>query len=116
MTSPSFQSHPPAPLGAKGPLLSLWRGLIQPPRQVASLSLAREIATAVAAEHGLTFDELTTPSRARELVSIRWRAMAAIHATGRYSLPSIAAALGLKDHTTVINGLRRHAERVRGQA
>jgi SRSO17 transposase len=33
--------------------------------------------------------------------------MAYMHATGRYSMPQIARALHLKDHTTILHGLRR---------
>jgi len=37
----------------------------------------------------------------------RWFVMAYMHATGRYSMPQIARALHLKDHTTILHGLRR---------
>ena len=37
----------------------------------------------------------------------RFFAMAYMHATGRFSLPQIARAFKLKDHTTVLHGLRR---------
>ena len=70
----------------------------------------REIATAVAQEHGLTLEELRNPTHARRISWPRQEAMTAMRAElqpdGRhsaYSLNQIARFFGMKDHTTVIH-------------
>ena len=55
----------------------------------------------------VTLEAVLATCKARYHVEPRWFCMAYLHATGRYSMPQIARALGLKDHTTVLFGLRR---------
>lgn len=83
-------------------------GLIAPPVRAASgcnLAQAR-IVHAVAARHGLTFEEVRSASRLRKVTDARAAAMRALHATGRWSLKQIAVAVGRSDHTTVMHALR----------
>ena len=61
----------------------------------------------------LEFDRLVTVQTLRAKTKAvththpRWFAMAYMHAMGKYSMPQIARALHLDDHTTVLYGLRR---------
>ncbi len=61
----------------------------------------------------LEFDRLITVQALRAKTKAvahsypRFFVMAYMHATGRYSFPQIAHALHLKDHTSVLHGLRR---------
>jgi hypothetical protein len=55
----------------------------------------------------ITVQTLRAKTKAVTHTHPRWFAMAYLHATGRYSQPQIAKALHLKDHTTVLYGLRR---------
>jgi chromosomal replication initiation ATPase DnaA len=70
--------------------------------------IARQIADRVAAEYGLTFDEMTSPRKTARLVRARWHVMWELYDTDLYSTPAIAALLKLKDHTTVLHGIRQH--------
>jgi chromosomal replication initiator protein len=82
---------------------------------------AFEVIRSVAARHGLSPDDIRGHCRRRELVSARYEAMwqlcQATRPDGRpwLSLPAIARAFDHRDHTTVLYGIRKHAEKV-GQA
>lgn len=58
-------------------------------------------------ERLITVQSLRAKTKAQSHTRPRWFAMAYMHATGRYSMPQIARALKLDDHTTVLYGLRR---------
>lgn len=79
------------------------------------MSTMREIAAEVAGAHGVPLKRLLSPSRFTPVVRARWEAMARIRAVQwpdgrpRYTLPQIGRFLG-RDHTTVIHGIRRHAD------
>lgn len=91
-------------------LLSLWRGLIE----VAPTKMTRkEIIEAVARRHDMTPDELCGPQRSQRYARARWEAMWWMRQQGRWSLPQIGQALGKRDHTTVMHGLRRYEELLR---
>lgn len=70
-------------------------------------AIAKRIIEDTAAEHGLTVNSMLS-GRYRHLVRARWDAMSRLRDRG-YSGPHIAFLLGLKDHTTVHYGLRRHS-------
>ena len=65
------------------------------------------IIQGVAMSTGVTEDKLRGPSRTAELVEARHMAMALIRELLGKSLPQIGAAFGGRDHTTVINALKR---------
>lgn len=94
-------------------VLSLWRG----PIFVKGKS-AREIVTEIAESHGFTFDDMAGPRKYKELAQARQEAMwACLQVTRkdgkpRYSYAFIGRLLGDRDHTTVLWGERRHAERM----
>ena len=69
------------------------------------------VVRCVALRRGRTLDEILDDDRRREVVLVRWEAMAtAKRATGA-SLPVIGATM-LRDHTTVLHGIRKHHERM----
>lgn len=69
--------------------------------------LLREILRAVEAETGVGIKDLTSKSRRRHIVRARWLYFwCSRHVTGR-SLPAIGRACGGRDHSTVLNGIRR---------
>ena len=55
----------------------------------------------------ITVQTLRAKTKAQSHTQPRWFAMAYMHAMGKYSMPQIARALHLDDHTTVLYGLRR---------
>ncbi|WP_332763979.1 helix-turn-helix domain-containing protein [Phenylobacterium sp.] len=71
----------------------------------------RTIAFRVAEKHGLTLDDLRSPSRRRPLVVARQEAMHEIRQATTQSLPAIGRFFD-RDHTTVIHALERHAARL----
>lgn len=90
-------------------MLSMWKGEIPvTPRAVSSTILAQ-----VAYDHEVSVADMLSPARHRAVAYARFDAMSRLRAlktldgTVRYSTPQIAKLLGLKDHTTVLNGLRR---------
>ena len=93
-------------------MLSLWRGPITPPPK-SMAAIAAEIAQA----HGLTLAQLCASDRRARIVHPRQAAMAAMREVRwsdgrrRYSFPQIARFFGLKDHTTVVYGVKAAALR-----
>jgi len=101
---------------------SLWRGLmcvvdghhvatVGPNIRTAKPS-AKFIIHQVAAQHGLQPDDLTGQARFGPLVKARQEAMYRLSKETRLSSSQIGKALGGRDHTTVLYGIARHAERI----
>lgn len=61
----------------------------------------------VAAVIGSRPDEMTGPRIERPLVQARWAVMLALSECEGWSSPRIGKALGGRDHSTVLSGLRR---------
>lgn len=74
-----------------------------------------QIVSEVAAKHGLTVAELKGPGRAQRVSKPRQEAMHQMHSLKRWSLSQIGGALGGRDHTTVLHGVRQHAKRLAAQ-
>ena len=73
------------------------------------------IVREVAEQHGFTVDQLVSPSRRHDLSRARFECFGRIRAEIRFrsgppSLPQIGRWFGGRDHTTVLNGLRRLSE------
>ena len=68
-------------------------------------TIAQQIITDTALAHGLTVHEMLN-GQSKGRIEARWAVMAQLRSRG-YSGPHIAFLLGLKDHTTVYNGVRR---------
>lgn len=75
-------------------------------------SSMRGISERVAARWDLTLDDLKGQSRKRFIARPRQEAMWHMYQTGRFSLPQIGQFLGGRDHSTILHGVRRHAERI----
>lgn len=71
----------------------------------------KSIIADVARRRRLSVEDLTGPGRWRDLAWARQEAMWLMKRTGKWSLSQIGGALGGRDHSTVIFGIRRHAER-----
>lgn len=63
----------------------------------------------VASRERVWISKLLSPCREKDVVEARWAVMYAAR-QARCSYPSIARALYLKDHTTVIHGVERARE------
>ena len=74
----------------------------------------REIVHAVARARGITVERMCSQYRPASLVRIRHEAMWLLRHTGM-STPNIARAVGRKDHTTVLNGLRKMARAIKAR-
>lgn len=75
---------------------------------------ALDIIAAVAFRHGLTSSDLTGPSRKHAVVAARHEAIyEARRLRPDLSMPALGRIFGGQDHTTILNALRRHAERRR---
>lgn len=79
------------------------------PGEIVIQPIMPRIAREVAEEFGVTVDNLKSRKKTSLFVAARWEAYARIRAVGRFSLPQIGAFFN-RDHTTVLHGLRRHAE------
>jgi chromosomal replication initiation ATPase DnaA len=81
----------------------------------------RAVLADVAALRGVKGDDITGPSRLRELVHARqevaWKVRQAQTACfePRFSLSQIGTWLGGRDHTTIIHAIRAHEKRRGGQ-
>ena len=95
-------------------VLSLWRGEMLVREPVKSM---QEILDDIVEAYGVSRKDITGRSCFQEHVKPRHHAMWLMSmqekadGSPRYSLPQIAKALNRKDHTSVIHGIKRHAER-----
>ncbi len=65
------------------------------------------ILAAIAAATGVTTAEIKGPDRARHIVAARFDACAALRQSLGWSMPRIGHFLGGRDHTTILNALRK---------
>lgn len=73
-----------------------------------------EIIDQTCAKHRLTRAELLSARRSTPLVLARQEAMYRMSKETTMSLPAIGRRMGGRDHTTVLYGIRKHAERKAG--
>lgn len=73
---------------------------------------ARTLLEAVAADYGLTPDDLTGPCRMHRIAHPRQELMWLLYRQGNMSLPQIGRFLGGRNHTTIKHGVERHQERI----
>lgn len=76
------------------------------PAQMRARKTARQIIQEVAAEFGVTADEMTGPRRFKRLVAPRRAAMIRIREELAYSFPKIGRIFGGRDHTSIIWNVR----------
>ena len=72
----------------------------------------KKIAMKTAEKHGFDWSAFTSSGRAQTLCHARQEAMYLMRVGTALSYPQIAAILGLKDHTTVMYGIKAHKKRV----
>lgn len=89
--------------------LSLWHGEIWLPER---RQTPGEIIRHVARKHGLTVDEMCSGRRFRKIARAKQEAMWELRQKTSLSYPGIARRLNLLDHTSVMHGEKRHAERL----
>ena len=65
----------------------------------------------VSRETGVPLREIVSPSRSYKVVRARQAAMYALAKKTELSCKQIARAVGRTDHTTVLHGVRAHADR-----
>jgi chromosomal replication initiator protein len=82
----------------------LERALQPPPVPPGSI---RRVLAAVAAAYGVSEADIVSDRRTRPIIEPRQVAMALARRCTRHSLPTIGHALGRRDHTTVLHGVRR---------
>lgn len=68
-----------------------------------------QITAAVAAEHGLTVDDLRARCRTKPVFEARAEAMRRMRETGRYTYAQIGRFFQ-RDHATVLSAIRRASE------
>lgn len=90
-------------------VLSLWKGEMLVSRSVGEGRY--DIARRVARRHGVSMDELRSPSKVRHLVEIRQEAWVEMAETGRWSLVQMAMVFDRRDHTTVRCALASYERR-----
>lgn len=66
------------------------------------------LARAIASKHKVTFEDMIGKRRFKHLAHARFEAYAAAHDSGK-TLSQIGRFFD-RDHTTIINGIRRHKE------
>ena len=73
----------------------------------------REIIDQVAAKHGFTYLEMVGRRRTADVVRARQEAYWRCMRETVFSVPTIGRHFGGRDHTTVLHGVRVHAERMK---
>lgn len=76
----------------------------------------RKIVDSVAKKHGLTVEAIMGDQRKREIVDARHEAMWRCSKETSFSLARIGREFGNKDHTTVMNAIKRHEQRMAKEA
>lgn len=85
------------------------------PQHVGRRPRARDLISEVAARHGMTAADITYrgPGCLKQRLSrVRQEAMWEIRQRTALSLPQIGRLFGLKDHTTILHGVRAHEKRI----
>lgn len=72
----------------------------------------RAILDEVCAKHRITKEQICSHQRNREIVAARFEAYYRLSTETTMSLPQIGRALGGKDHTSVLHGIRTHKARM----
>ena len=80
------------------------------------MTFSVDVQLAVAAEFGVTHDDIISASRAAPLVKARHAAMFLVREQTALSLPQIGYVFGARDHTTILHGIVRTTERLREDA
>lgn len=71
----------------------------------------RCIINRVAADHGVTYDDIVGPGRSALIVRARFEAIAAVaKANPRFNAPQIGRIFGGRNHTTILNALSQSNE------
>lgn len=105
-------------------VLSIWKGPVRLDSGYGvrvSKAVRDAILSEVAPKYGVTPEHILSKRvfrpyvQARHEVMWRLRDLKAADGKPKHSLPAIALSLGLGDHTTVLNGVRRHEERMAEQ-
>ena len=71
----------------------------------------RDIARQTARRHRIPYAEIIGPVRTKNVVRARHEAFYLIRKLLGLSLPQIGRIFGDRDHTTVLHGIKKHAER-----
>lgn len=121
----AFQRAMRAAHGVPKPKLSLVPpAVVEPPVQPAAapepvsdeglskISYWKEIIREVCEKHTVTRGELLGHQRQQRIVIARHEAMYRMKKETTMSLPAIGRRLGGKDHSTVINAVRKHQQRI----
>lgn len=70
-----------------------------------------DIIQAVAHKYGVNVSDIKSCSRRKRLCVARFEAIYEIASRTPYSFPMIGRLMGGRDHTTIMNAIKRHAER-----
>lgn len=99
----------PGPETYSGPVLSLWRGIIDRPTKRVSMP---EIAQRVALAYGLTVAEVRAKYGARAHAPAQQHAVWLMHKQPHLSFPMIGAYMGGRDYSSMIYARDRHEARI----
>lgn len=69
-----------------------------------------KIISYVATHYNLTFEDIIGSSRKKRIITARHMAVALAHEHTDYSLPELGDAFGNRDHTTMLNSIKRAVE------
>jgi len=89
------------------------------PQGPVGMAETKQLVSAIAKRHGVTFQDIMGPCRRAKIVAARFEAIVAV-AQVRYtwSLPQIGRFFGDRDHTTILHAIRTQAvktgETIRG--
>lgn len=82
------------------------------PRRVWNVTSAEQILAEVSDKHRVSVKQIKGPTRLREVIAARFEAYYRLHDELGYSLCMIGEAVGGKDHSGVLHGIRKHKERM----
>jgi hypothetical protein len=92
---------------------------VETPQGPIGMAETKQLVSAIAKRHGVTFQDIMGPCRRAKIVAARFEAIVAV-AQVRYawSLPQLGRFFGDRDHTTILHAIRTQAvktgETIRG--
>lgn len=92
-----------------GPTIPVFAEMVIPPT---TKQRAREILREVSERHGVTEAEIIGEGRSARIVLARHEVCYRMRKETTWSLPRIGRFLGDRDHTSIINGIKRHEQRM----
>jgi hypothetical protein len=111
VATPTPKPAPIAPLVAELTPEEFWEKMeaLNYPR---SRRVAQRMIEIIAKKHGLTYEDIIGPRRFAPIIAARQEAYWWLHRKFKLSAPETSSLIGNRDHTCVLQGIKKHEKRL----